>query len=363
SPGLGGSDGVSILQRPRLAVLGRTILDLGDRTAAYAAIWVALVLSFLLLRRVVQAPFGHVLTAIRINEGRMRTLGYGTGRYKLAEFVLGGVLAGLAGARSPSPPRAGSPASSRAAVAEARLGPEGLTRRFGALAAVDGVTLRVERGTVHAIIGPNGAGKSTLLNLLSGELRASSGRVRFRGEDVTRAPPDVLSRKGIGRSYQTANVFPEPTWAESVWLAAHSRNAGRLFQPRRDGADTAARGEDALRACGLSGRRLSRAAELSYGEQRQLEVAMMLATDPELLLVDEPLAGLGHDEARMVLALLREVAQQRTLVLIEHDMDAVFAVAQTVTVLVNGRVLESGPPAAIRASPRVREAYLGEEEP
>ncbi|TMB01570.1 MAG: ABC transporter ATP-binding protein [Deltaproteobacteria bacterium] len=248
-------------------------------------------------------------------------------------------------------------------MAEALLETEGLTRRFGALAAVDGVTLRVERGTVHAIIGPNGAGKSTLLNLLSGELRASSGRVRFRGEDVTRAPPDVLSRKGIGRSYQTANVFPELTCAESVWLAAHSRNAGRLFQPRRDGADTAAREEDALRACGLSGRRLSRAAELSYGEQRQLEVAMMLATDPELLLVDEPLAGLGHDEARMVLALLREVAQQRTLVLIEHDMDAVFAVAQTVTVLVNGRVLESGPPAAIRASPRVREAYLGEEEP
>ena len=118
-----------------------------------------------------------------------------------------------------------------------------------------------------------------------------------------------------------------------------------------------------MRACGLAGRRLSRAGELSYGEQRQLEIAMMLATDPELLLVDEPLAGLGHDEARMVLALLREVAQQRTLVLIEHDMDAVFAVAQTVTVLVNGRVLESGPPAAIRASPRVREAYLGEEEP
>src|SRR5207244_660789 len=163
----------------------------------------------------------------------------------------------------------------------------------------DGVTLRVERGTVHAIIGPNGAGKSTLLNLLSGELRASSGRVRFRGEDVTRAPPDVLSRKGIGRSYQTANVFPELTCAESVWLAA----------------------------------------------------------DPERRRVDEPLAGLGHDEARMVLALLRDVAQQRTLVLIEHDMDAVFAVAQTVTVLVNGRVLESGPPAAIHASPRVREAY------
>ena len=245
-------------------------------------------------------------------------------------------------------------------MTEPLLETDGLTRRFGALAAVDGVTLRVERGTVHAIIGPNGAGKSTLLNLLSGELRATSGRVRFRGEDVTRAPPDVLSRMGIGRSYQTANVFPELTCAECVWLAAHSRGARG---PLRDDAEAAARGEEALRVCGLSGRRLSRAAELSYGEQRQLEVAMMLATDPELLLVDEPLAGLGHDEARRVLALLGEVAARRTLVLIEHDMDAVFAVAHTVTVLVNGRVLESGAPAAIRESPRVREAYLGEEEP
>jgi len=246
-------------------------------------------------------------------------------------------------------------------VAEGLLETEGLTRRFGALAAVDGVSLRIERGTVHAIIGPNGAGKSTLLNLLSGELRATAGRVRFRGQDVTRAPPDVLSRMGIGRSYQTANLFPELTCAESAWLAAHSRNPASSF--RRDDPEAAARGEGALRACGLAGRRLSRAGELSYGEQRQLEIALMLATDPELLLVDEPLAGLGHDEARMVLALLREVARERTLVLIEHDMDAVFAVAQTVTVLVNGRMLETGPPGAIHESPRVREAYLGEEEP
>jgi len=246
-------------------------------------------------------------------------------------------------------------------VAEALLQTEGLTRRFGALAAVDGVSLRIERGTVHAIIGPNGAGKSTLLNLLSGELRATSGIVRFRGQDVTRAPPDVLSRMGIGRSYQTANVFPELTCAECVWLAAHSRAPPSSW--RRDEPEAALRGDAALRECGLAGRRLSRAFELSYGEQRQLEIAMMLATHPELLLVDEPLAGLGHDEARMVLALLREVARERTLVLIEHDMDAVFAVAQTVTVLINGRILESGAPGAIHESPRVREAYLGEEEP
>jgi branched-chain amino acid transport system ATP-binding protein len=246
-------------------------------------------------------------------------------------------------------------------VAEALLETFGLTRRFGALAAVDGVSLRFERGTVHAIIGPNGAGKSTFLNLLSGELRATAGRVRFRGQDVTRAPPDALSRMGIGRSYQTANIFPELTCAECVWLAAHSRHPARSWL--RDDPESASRGDRALEACGLLGRRLSSASELSYGEQRQLEIAMVLATDPELLLVDEPLAGLSHEEARMVLTLLRELAQRRTLVLIEHDMDAVFAVAQTVTVLVGGRVLESGPPGVIRESPRVREAYLGEEEP
>jgi len=246
-------------------------------------------------------------------------------------------------------------------VAEALLQTIGLTRRFGALAAVDGVSLIIERGTVHAIIGPNGAGKSTLLNLLSGELRATSGEVRFRGQDVTRASPDVLSRSGIGRSYQMANIFPELTCAECAWLAAHSRNPGPLWG--RDDEGAAARGDRALEACGLAGRRLSRASELSYGEQRQLEIAMVLATDPELLLVDEPLAGLSHGEAQLVLALLRQVAQRRTLVLIEHDMEAVFSIAHTVTVLAGGRVLESGPPGAIRESPRVREAYLGEEEP
>jgi branched-chain amino acid transport system ATP-binding protein len=248
-------------------------------------------------------------------------------------------------------------------VADIVLQTEDLARKFGALAAVDGVSLRFERGVAHAIIGPNGAGKSTFLSLLSGELRASSGRVLFHGKDVTRASPDALSRMGIGRSYQMANIFPELTCAESVWLAAHSRDPSPPWRLRADDPRAGARAADALKACGLAGRTQSRAGELSYGEQRQLEVAMVLATEPELLLVDEPLAGLGHDETRTVLDLLREVARQRTLVLVEHDMDAVFSIAQTVTVLVNGRVLESGPPAAIRDSPRVREAYLGEEEP
>jgi branched-chain amino acid transport system ATP-binding protein len=250
-------------------------------------------------------------------------------------------------------------------VAEALLETEGLSRRFGALAAVDGVSLRFVQGEVHAVIGPNGAGKSTFLNLLSGELRATAGRVRFKGEDVTRAAPDRISRLGIGRSYQTANVFGELTCAECLWLAAQSRVGTSMlfFWPAEKYAEVGVRGSSALRACGLKERRFTPARELSYGEQRQLEIGMILATEPQLLLLDEPLAGLGHDEAISILALLREVARNRTLVLIEHDMDAVFSIADRITVLVGGRVLETGTPQQIRASPAVREAYLGTEQP
>jgi len=236
---------------------------------------------------------------------------------------------------------------------------DSLSRRFGALAAVDGVSIAFESGKVHAIIGPNGAGKSTLLAMLCGELRATSGRVRLGGVDVTRFSPDRLSRLGVGRSYQTPNVFSELTCAECVWLAAQSRAPMRFFSS----AGEVAGAERALQACGLALRRLTRAGELSYGEQRQLEIGMVLATAPSLLLLDEPLAGLGHDEALRVVALLREVARDRTLLLVEHDMDAVFSIADTVTVLVGGRVLERGTPQQIRASRAVRDAYLGEEQP
>ena len=240
---------------------------------------------------------------------------------------------------------------------------EALTRRFGALAAVDGVSLAFEEGRVHAVIGPNGAGKSTFLNLLSGELRATQGRVRFRGLDVTRATPDELSRLGIGRSYQTANLFPELSCADCAWLAAQSRmpSSMRFFRPAERYAEVGDRAARALEVCGLSGRRLALAGQLSYGEQRQLEIAMMLATEPTLLLLDEPLAGLGHDEARRVVALLTEVARGRTVILVEHDMEAVFSISDTVTVLVDGRVLERGSPDQVRNSAAVREAYLGEE--
>jgi branched-chain amino acid transport system ATP-binding protein len=203
------------------------------------------------------------------------------------------------------------------------------------------------------------------LNLLSGELRASSGLVRFKGEDITRATPDRISRLGIGRSYQSANVFPELSCAECAWLAAQSRARTSMlfFRPAGKYAGASARAERALHDCKLWERRGTPARELSYGEQRQLELAMILATEPELLLLDEPLAGLGHDESISVIALLREVSKGRTLVLVEHDMDAVFSMADRITVLSGGRVLETGSPAQIRKSRAVREAYLGDEQP
>jgi branched-chain amino acid transport system ATP-binding protein len=249
-------------------------------------------------------------------------------------------------------------------MAEAVLETKQLSRRFGALAAVDGVSLSFAPGEVHAVIGPNGAGKSTFLNLLSGELRATSGQIRLDGRDVTRAPPDRISRLGVGRSYQTANVFAELGCWECVWLAAQSRARTSMifFRRAEKDAHVRARAERALQACKLADRRLTPARELSYGEQRQLEIGMILATEPRVLLLDEPLAGLGHQEAISIIELLREVRRDRTVVLVEHDMDAVFSIADRVSVLVGGRVLETGRPDQIRASPQVREAYLGTEQ-
>jgi branched-chain amino acid transport system ATP-binding protein len=249
-------------------------------------------------------------------------------------------------------------------VAEPALETEQLSRRFGALAAVDRVTLRFAEGETHAVIGPNGAGKSTFLSLLSGELRPTSGSIRLGGRDVTRAPPDRISRLGVGRSYQTADVFGELTVWQCLWLAARSRERTSMVFFRLAARDpaAAARAEGALAACRLHERRRVLARHLSYGEQRQLELGMVLATEPQVLLLDEPLAGLGHEEALSVVALLREIRPGRTLVLVEHDMDAVFSIADRVTVLTAGRVLETGTPDEIRSSPRVRDAYLGAEE-
>jgi branched-chain amino acid transport system ATP-binding protein len=247
-------------------------------------------------------------------------------------------------------------------MADAVLETEALTKRFGGLVAVDAVSLRIAAGEVHAIIGPNGAGKTTLLNLLSGDLPPTGGRVRFRGQDVTGLPAHRLSRLGIGRSYQRTNIFPEFTVRQNCWLGAQSRlpSAMRFFQPAETIASVATRTDTALTLAGLAARADTIAAALSHGEQRQLELGVMLATEPSLLLLDEPMAGMSADESNRMVDLLRRLRRDHTLVLIEHDMDAVFAVADVITVMVNGAVLASGPPEKIRESRAVQDAYLGE---
>ena len=238
-----------------------------------------------------------------------------------------------------------------------------LTRRFGGLAAVSGVAIGIEHGKLHAVLGPNGAGKTTLINLLSGDLEASSGSVLYKGEDITRYAADRRSRMGIGRSYQKTNIFPAFTAFENCRLAAQSRTPRALrvlsdaaaFRPVVEAA------ESALEAAGLAGSAGRVASALSHGEQRQLEIAMVLATRPDVLLLDEPLAGMGAEEAALMVDLLRRLAPRHAILLVEHDMDAVFAVADTITVMVNGQVLESGSPTQIRASAAVRDAYLGTE--
>ncbi len=244
---------------------------------------------------------------------------------------------------------------------EVILATRGLTRLFGGLAAVSGVSIELERSKLHAVLGPNGAGKTTLINLLSGDLAASSGSIAYKGMDITRHTPDRRSRIGIGRSYQKTNIFPAFTAFENCRLAAQSRapRALHLFSDAAAHRPVAEAAEQALAAAGLNGRGERVASALSHGEQRQLEIAMVLATQPQVLLLDEPLAGMGAEEAALMVELLRKLAAQHAILLVEHDMDAVFAVADVITVMVNGQVLESGLPAQIRASAAVREAYLG----
>lgn len=247
-------------------------------------------------------------------------------------------------------------------MAEPVLETSGLSRLFGGLAAVQEVSLTVMPGEVHAIVGPNGAGKTTLINLLSGDLGPSSGAVRYQGQDITGWPAYRIARAGIGRSYQKTNIFREFTVFENCWLASKA-TLPRLSLLRRASAFREAidKAEHALALCGLEARRDHRAGAMSHGEQRQLELAMMLATGPKLLLLDEPLAGMGPEESARVIDLLRKLAADHTMVMIEHDMDAVFAIAQRITVMVNGSVLASGTPEAIRANRQVQQAYLGED--
>jgi branched-chain amino acid transport system ATP-binding protein len=241
---------------------------------------------------------------------------------------------------------------------------EGLTKQFGGLRAVADVALSVRVGQVHVVIGPNGAGKSTLINMLSGDLQPSAGRVTLDGRDVTGMPADRISRMGVGRSYQKTNIFQTFTVLENCRLAAQSRapHPWRLFTraDRYDGTNALAR--RAIAQAELDGREDRVAATLSHGEQRQLEIALSLATDPRVLLLDEPLAGMGAEESQRMVRLINKLKADHAIVLVEHDIDAVFAVADVLTVMLEGRVLASGAPEAIRSNPEVQIAYLGAED-
>ena len=237
----------------------------------------------------------------------------------------------------------------------------GLAKRFGGLAALNGVSLDLFANQVHAVIGPNGAGKTTLINVLSGDLAPSAGNIRFAGRDIAGRPLDAVARLGIARSYQRTNIFASFTVFENCRLAAQAAAHGRMrFIPPALGyraINDAA--ERALSLAGLEPRAGEVAATLSHGEQRQLEIAMTLATAPRVLLLDEPLAGMGAEEAARITALIARLTADHAILLVEHDMDAVFNVAAVLTVMVDGRVLASGAPDTIRADAGVQAAYLG----
>jgi branched-chain amino acid transport system ATP-binding protein len=248
-------------------------------------------------------------------------------------------------------------------MSEPLLRVEGLVKRFAGLTALDGAALAVAPGEIHAVIGPNGAGKTTLVNLLAGELKPSAGRIVYAGRDIAGLSADRIARRGIGRSYQKTNIFRRFTAFENCRLAAQAvlPSSLRFFRPAASLRPVNEAAERALAASGLAERAAMPAAGLSHGEQRQLEIAMALATRPRLLLLDEPLAGMGAEESARMVELLAGLRPDHAILLVEHDMDAVFALADRLTVMVNGRVLESGPPARIRASAAVQEAYLGAE--
>jgi branched-chain amino acid transport system ATP-binding protein len=256
-------------------------------------------------------------------------------------------------------------------MAEVLLSAQKVTKRFGGLAAVNGVSVDLWRGKIHAVIGPNGAGKSTLTNLLSGDLPPTSGQVLLGGTNVTGWAPERISRQGLGRSYQKTNIFLPLTVHENVRLAAQSRDAQQPWNPLRWWQDTrsdtiknratSARLESAIELSGLKDRRMVIAGAMSHGEQRQLEIAMTLATEPQVLLLDEPLAGMGVAEAERMVELLQRLKPAHAMMLVEHDMDAVFALADRLTVMVNGEVIAHGTPPEVRADATVQAAYLGED--
>ena len=254
--------------------------------------------------------------------------------------------------------------AARPAADTAKMSVRGLTRRFGGLVAVSNVDIDLLVGEVHAVIGTNGAGKSTLINMLSGEIAASEGTIKLEGRDVTGMSQPQRAKHGIGRSYQRTNIFPKFTVLKNVRLAAQSRRQQpwRIFSQAMRQQWALDKARACIEEAGLSGKIDWVAGVLSHGEQRQLEIAMVLATDAQVMLLDEPLAGMGSDESARMVAVLKRLKPTRAILLVEHDMDAVFAVADTITVMVNGQVLESGTPAQIKSSVAVQQAYLGSED-
>jgi branched-chain amino acid transport system ATP-binding protein len=249
-------------------------------------------------------------------------------------------------------------------VADALLKIEGLTKRFGGVVASDDVRLDVTQGELHAIIGPNGAGKTTLIGQLAGEIAPDTGRIQFAGQDITALPVHARSLLGLARTFQITSLFADFTALDNVALAvqAHAGHSFRFWRDARTEPELREPARRALDRVGLGHRANTMLSSMSHGEHRQLELAIALASQPSMLLLDEPMAGLGPDESARMVKTLRELKRELTILLIEHDMEAVFALADRITVLVYGRVIASGDPASIRANAEVRQAYLGEQE-
>jgi branched-chain amino acid transport system ATP-binding protein len=246
---------------------------------------------------------------------------------------------------------------------DAILSVRGLSKHFGGIVATDALDLDVAPGEIHAVIGPNGAGKTTLVAQLAGELNPDSGRIGFEGVDITRVSAPGRSRLGLARSFQITSVFRDFTALDNVALAiqAHAGHSFRFWQPAASDAELAEPAMAALEQVGLAARADVVAGNLAHGEQRQLEIAMALATGPKMLLLDEPMAGMGPEDSERMTAFLRNLKGRYTMLLIEHDMGAVFALADRITVLVYGRAIASDTPDRIRGNDEVRQAYLGED--
>jgi branched-chain amino acid transport system ATP-binding protein len=249
-------------------------------------------------------------------------------------------------------------------MADALLQVAGLSKRFGGVVATDDLSLEVGDGELHAVIGPNGAGKTTFIAQLSGQLRPDSGSIHFAGADITRVPAWRRSHLGLARSFQITSLFLDLSVLDNVALAvqAHAGHSFKLWRNARTIPELRDPARAALERVGLASRVDARASALSHGEHRLVELAMALAGRPRLLLLDEPMAGLGPDESARMVAMLSALKREYTILLVEHDMEAVFALADRITVLVYGRVIASGSPADIRANPEVRDAYLGEDD-